>query len=250
MKVEVTTSEVRQELEASFGPNIIYNLDRIDMTLDEAELILKDDLTIRKMMSFKVNGKAFSSIGPAQIREAYETWVAENKVPESWSYRVVSIRDSDPEAGRVASRRIRRMLTDKGVSFEEVKERAESEQQIFGSTTLTVSDELANTPTDLSDAYKEALEELKPGEFSEPISQVSRKDSTTVYRIFYLASVQEETVPPLRDVETKIKNMLYSKAMEKEGLKYTSYLRNHFTVSDEPFKQLPKSFEPFALNPK
>lgn len=250
MKVEVTVSEVRKELEANFGPNIISNLDRIDMTLDEAESILKDDLTIRKMMGYKVNGRAFTSIGPNQIREAYEEWAKENRTPELWKYRVVTVRDSDKEAGQVVAKRVAKLLKEKGVAVEEVKERAQEEKALFGSTTLTVSEEFATPVGDIAANYKEALDALSTGEFSDPVAQVSRSDASTVYRIFYLAGKSEEKLPTLSEVENQIKNMLLSKAIEKEGNQYTTYLRNHFTVSDEEFKQLPKDYQPFALVPK
>jgi hypothetical protein len=249
MKVEVTVSEVRKELESNFGPNIISNLDRIDMTLDEAEHILKDDLLIRKMMGYKVNGRAFTSIGPNQIREAYEEWAKENKVPELWNYSVVTIRDSDKDAGNVAAKRIAKLLKERDVPISEIKERAASEKALFGSTTLTVSEELSLPVGEISTSYKEALEGLEEGQFSDPVAQVSRSDASTVYRIFYLAGKSEEKLPPLNEVENQIKNGLLSKAVEKEGNQYTAYLRKHFAISDEEYKQLPKDYQPFALVP-
>lgn len=250
MKVEVTASEVRKELESNFGPNIISNLDRIDMTLDEAESILKDDLLIRKMMGYKVNGRAFTSIGPNQVREAYEEWAKENQVPELWQYRVITIRDNDKEAGSVVAKRIAKLLKEKDVPVDEIKERAASEKALFGSTTLTVSEEFSLPLEEISASYKEELELLQAKEFSDPVAQVSRSDATTVYRIFYLAGKTEASLPTLADVENQIKNALLSKAMEKEGRQYTSYLRKHFTVSDEEYKQLSKDYQPFALVPK
>ena len=49
-KIEVSSGDVRQEMERSFGPNIIANLDKAGISFEEASKIMQEEIIIRRMI--------------------------------------------------------------------------------------------------------------------------------------------------------------------------------------------------------
>ena len=202
-KLNINSGEVRQEMEQLFGPNIITNLDKIGMSLDEALKIVKGDLTIRRMMLIRINSKAIRTIGPQDIRNAYEEYIKNNVKTDVWHYHVISIRDKDIAKGTKAADLLANIVKE-NPTLEVFKEKIKQLPGIEKSTAINVSDEYEHNELQLSPAYKEILLTLKAGAYSEPVSQRSRTDKTTVYRIFFLKEKVEGKVAAFNDIENEI----------------------------------------------
>ena len=247
-KLEVTASEVRQELEKSFGPNIIANLDKIDMNLDEAKEILQSEILIRKLMVYKVTGKAYRSINPQDLKNAYADWAKDNATPELFVYRVLTIRDGkDSEKGKSLSTLMHQWLKSGKGDFEEVKNYFEKLGVIPSSTKITVSEPLKIAKEEMSPEVKKIIDELDVKSFSNPIAQKSRRDNSVSWKIYVLDEVEKASIASFKEMEPKLRNDLMDKAITKEGKEYIDYLRSHYNVHDAYVSQLSQDFEPFNL---
>jgi hypothetical protein len=247
-KLEVTASEVRQELEKSFGPNIIANLDKIDMSLNEAKEMLKAETLIRKLMMFKVTGKAYRSINPQDLKEAYAVWTKENTVPENVVYRVLTIKDSrDGEKGRSIASLIHKWLRDGKGDLDQAKSAFDKLGILAETTKISASEPLKMAKADLLPEVEEILRTLSQGGFSDPIAQKSRRDDSVSWKIYSLEEVIQPASAPFKEVETKLREKLMDERITKEGKEYLDYLRNHYSVHDSYLNQLSTEWIPFSL---
>lgn len=248
-KLVVSPGDVRQEMETMFGPNIIENLDKVGLTFEEAYQMVLADITLKRMMYFRVQSKAVSQATPQKIREYYEKIARENIRDNEWIYRVVTVRHKDSTKAAETANTVKGLLDEDHISFEDLPAKLkelipESPKQ----PTVTVSEEYHTNEKELSDAFKQNLEALQPDSYSNPLPQKSRSDNSTVVRIFYLKEIKPGGAIPFKELEAKIKNVLIEEAIEKESDAYLSRLRQHFDAQEDQIDELMKSdYQPFIL---
>lgn len=243
-KVKVTNGEVRKEMEATFGPNIILNLDKAGITFDDAWKMMEDDILLRRMVGFRAQLKALKKITPQVVKNAYEEFAKNNIQPEKWQYQVIAIRDEDALKGETEANRIHQFLLNHHGSIEELSKAIENDS----STKITISELFTHEEKDLSPAYKEVLVSLSQNSFSAPIAQKSKKDKSTAFRIFYLKERTAAGAPTFNEVGKKIRYELLEEAIEKETIAYFEHLRKHYHVHENGFNELvAEGFEPFSL---
>jgi hypothetical protein len=248
VKLPISAGDVRQEMESMFGPNIIANLDKVGLTFDEAYKIVQGDITIRRMLYVRVHNKVMKQVTPQDVRVAYEQYTKDNVRSDVWKYNVVSIRDKDPVTGAETANISYKMLAEDSLPLNQLIQKIEDIQSLSKSSKVTISEEFQHNEKEISEAYKEILTKLQPGQFSQPISQISRADKSTVYRIFFLREIVHGGIIPFNEVENQLKDKLVDEAIGKETDKYLDKLRMHFDVKESYLKELvPDDFQPFAL---
>lgn len=248
-KLVVSNGDVRQEMESLFGPNIITNLDKVDLTFDEAFKMILADITIRRMMYFRVQSKAITQVTPQTIRKYYDEVAKDNIRDNEWVYRVISIRHRNPTTAAEMANMARHLLTEENLPLDELSDKLKAATAgLARPATFTVSEEFRTKEKELSDSFKQALAELTPNSYSAPIVQKSRADNSTIFRIFYLKDMHQGGIVPFRELEAKIKDRLIDQAIAKESDAYLNKLRQHFDVQDGQLKELLSSeYQPFSL---
>lgn len=242
IKVEITNGDVRQEMERLFGPHIVANLDKAGLSYEEASQIVKEDLLLKRMMGMRVHGKAARSVTPKQVRDLYETYAQEHRSPDSWSYRVISVKGKDPQLCSQTATALHQQLSNGILSLEELEK--STDNNLSG---CSISKEYIGTEKELSAAYRATLAALSPGSFSAPLEQTS-KNKEHLFRIFYLISFQPGGVPSFQELEPQLKNQLIEQRVEQEGELYMQKLKNRFKVEEENALILDEKFQPFSLS--
>jgi len=247
-KLQVTNGDVRQEMEALFGPNIIANLDKVGLTYDEAFKMLHGDIIIRRMLYLRANVKAMQLVTPRMIRDTYEEYAKKNIRPAEWLYYVISIRSEDPTQAAETANYAYHLLTQEGMPVSDIADKIKKQEALSKGVSFNVSEEYRHQEKDISSAYKASLLPLDKGSYSQPIAQKSRSDKSTVFRIFYLKDKTEGGIIPFKEVENELKEFLLSQAAAKESSAYILKLRQHFDVQDSHLKEMVSDdFQPFLL---
>ncbi len=237
VKMEISPADVRQEMEDLFGPNIIVNLDKIGINIEEATKIVHGDIAIRRMMFLRVTSKALGKVTPTSTRQLYEEFALRNTKPPAYTYNVITIRD--PILGKETAEKIYSALIEK-------KSLEESTKGLAG---VTVSEAFTHTEKEIAPQNVEIIKSVKVGEVSSPQTQKSRADNSTVYRLFYVTGYNDGSPPSYHDVEAKLKEGLLSKYIDDEQTAYFKRLRKHYAMKDSDLKALvPADFNPFSLN--
>lgn len=245
-KVPVSNGDVRQEMESIFGPNIIQNLDKINLSYDEAWKNVLSEITVRRMIFIRVNQKVMKLVTPQDVRTAYDQFAKENLRQDEWTYYVISVRDQDPEAAAAAAHTVHKLLEEK-TPISELSQKIKEGNLVGSTSVVNISQEFKHTEKDISEAYKNILSTLTTGEHSQPAAQKS-KDKSTVYRLFYLQDMKKGGMVPFAEVAEKIHNHLLDLGIDKETEAYLKRLRKHFDVQDAPLKEMLKEgYQPFAL---
>lgn len=240
-KLPVSSGDVRQEMEHLFGPNIIGNLDKIGMTFDEAWKIIQGDILIHRMLYIRVNSKAMREVTPKDVYAFYEEYAKDNIQLNQWDYQVITIRDKDPENGAIVANLAYELLTNEGVKLVDLPNELKK-LSIATSSQISISEPYHHTEKEVSTSYKQILEKMDPQNYSLPISQKS-KDNSTVFRLFFLESSTPGGAPPFRQVENKLKEKLIEKEASGKAKAYMEKLHKHFDVQ----LMIPEGFEPFEL---
>ncbi len=247
-KLTVNNGEVRQEMEHLFGPNIIANLDKAGLTIDEASKMVHNDIAMRRMFLYRVNSKAMRQVNPQDVRIAYEQYLKDHVRADEWVYNVVSVRGSDEAKSSNLAKHLYKLLSEQQVPLESVQQVAKEALGDDLNTTVNISSEFRHKEKDVSPAFKEILITLQPGTFSAPIAQKSRNDKSTVYRIFYLKDKVTDDPASFQEIAAKLKEDLIQKAIDVETQKYLDKLRQHFAIEKEQIENyIPEDFQPFIL---
>lgn len=242
-KLPLNSGEVRQEMETLFGPNIITNLDKIGLTFDEAHQIIQGDLTLQKMLFIRVHAKVLRSVTPIEIRNYYDEYSKAHATPDVWIYQTISIRHSDSKTSSTAAEMTHHLLVDEKVPLSELLAKADSILPKKEKLVVSVSEEYRHDEKTVSPAYREVLQNIAPGTYSNPIAQPSRNTKDSVYRIFYLKESIPGGLPTYASLENKLKQELMEKMTNTESKAYVDKLKKHFDVQD----LAPKDFQPFSL---
>ncbi len=247
-KMEVSRSDVRQDIEKQFGPNVIVNLDKVGISLDEARKMVEGDIILNRMLMLRARVKAAGRVNPKVLRQAYDVYSQTHRRPTQWTYQLISVRHPDPEKGASAGRILAGLLNGKQITPQALADDYQTLDAIDEDTKVTVSEEYIQDEGSVSDAYRDILSTLSPGTFSEPQAQQSRRSNSTVNRIFYVKEILPGGVIPFNEVEDELYNELMGDAMETETNAYLSRLRRRAGLdSDGATSLVPETFEPFVL---
>jgi len=233
-KITVNDGEVREELEQVFGPDVVFNIDKLSMTLEEAFELLKMELTVQKMTSIMVRSKAMTEVYPILMKKRYEKVRSENPPLNYWVYRVLSIRGQDHE--KVAQYAYQ-LMTEQGLAFEDLAQAVQEE-----GIELAYSEEFRQKEQDLSLSYRAVLETLSAGVASVPIS------SQKVSRLLCLKSIERVDPPAFKEMEEEIKRELTQEAFLRYNKEYRQKLRKLYGVTDDYLSSvIPNDLQPFTL---
>lgn len=247
-KLPLSNGDIRQEMEDTFGPNIITNLDRAGITYDEAWEILKGDLLLKRMMYVRVNGRVMKRITPMIVKSYYNEWAKEHSAEPQWRYRMISIRSDNPEVGAEAAKKVYALVTEKGVPVEELTATVKSDGSFPPNIGINVSEEYLHKNKEIAPENQVILGSLSAHQISTPVAQASRRDKTVVNRLFFLTEKIPGGAPPYHEVQAKLKNELIDKESDKETDLYIQKLRRHYNISEQFLKEsIPDDFQPFVL---
>lgn len=249
LKIPISAGDVRQEMEALFGPNIITNLDKIGLTFDEASKMVLADLTIRRMMYIRVHSKALNQVTPQLIRNYYEDYAKDNIRDNEWIFNVISVRHRNSKKAEDAAHLAYRLLAVEHTPLADLQNKMkEHSPETPRPPTVAISEEFHTKEKELSEAFKKTLTALQQDSYSEPVAQKSRADNSTIYRIFYLKSMVPGGTIPFNELESKIRDTLIEQAVEKESAVYLTKLRQHYDVQEAQLKEMLSSdIPPFTL---
>lgn len=247
-KLPIANGDIRQEMEMSFGPNIVMNLDKAGLTFDEAWKMMKNDILLKRMVHYRANARAIRQVTPQDIRKAYEEYSKDHILPEKWEYTVVSIRDNDVARGAETANLAHQLLVQQTAKLENLIDEIKASNNVAEEIKISVSDAFSHTEKELSPAYLDVLANMNAETFSQPVAQKGR-DKNTVYRIFYLKKHTQAGPPLFQDVANNLKEVLLDVAVEKETMAYLNKLREHYHVQESGELQmlLSEGFEPFIL---
>jgi hypothetical protein len=248
-KMEVTTGDVRQELEASFGPNIIASLDQVGISYEEAAKMIQGDILLRRMIGARVNGKAVRLVTPTKVRKAFEDYLQdpENARLTIWNYRVLTVKDRTLQKSEEVAKAAYRLLME-GVSLEDVTATLKERKLLGRKGKVTVSAVIKNNEKELSAAYKQALNGMESGMYSQPFSHKSRAENATVYRIIFVNEKFPGGYPSFKEMENVLKERLLNDVADQETEEYIQKLRKHYHLRESDLQEMiPADYQPFIL---
>jgi hypothetical protein len=239
-QVEITDGDIREELEKLFGPNVVLNIDKLDLSYDEAWKLLKDELTVRRMNMMMVRSKAMNEIHPKKLRELYEKYLSENPGKEEWVYKIVTVRSHDEEKGREAAFSVAQL------TVEEIEQSLSIVCEMYPEVQVMISEEYKRSSEAISESHKKIVESLTSKQTSEPVFQEQKGEK--IFRIFCLLDKITSTPLPFNAVKDNLHHELFTKSITQHTKNYIEKLRERYGLTEKYLSQaIPEDFEPFAL---
>ena len=248
-KVEISSGDIRQEIESSFGPNIIANLDKAGMSYEEASKMMQEELIIRRMMGGRVHVKALSEVTPIKIKRAYEEFVQDpkNMRHTQWSYQIITIKDGDAKKTEAAARAVYQMLLD-GIPLDQLLVQLKQKKVLGKKGKVTISTILKNHDEEISEDYRKVMAELDTGMYSQPFAHKSRQSKAPLYRILLIHEKIAGGVPSFKEMEGPLKNKLLDLVVMEKETEYLNKLKQHYHVDiKDILSSLPPDYQPFVL---
>jgi len=242
-EIKISDGEVREDLENRFGPNIMTNLDKVNLQYEEAREIIRNELTTQQLIGMKVHAKAFQIITPQVIKAAYDDYLEKNPPEDEWKYQVLSIRGKEKETCETIAEKASILLEDHTRSLESVVEELDEE-----GISVSVSDDYSGTTPKISKLHFDVIKALTPDTYSPPVSQVSRFDNSNVVRIFHLKDMVKNLPKVFDEMHDKLKNELLFETSDKEKTSYIKALKVRFGYDKhDPKFELPEDYRPFVI---
>jgi hypothetical protein len=224
LKVTVTDGEVHETLRDRFGPNVMGNLEKFNLSYDEALEIIRTDLLVQRMSWFRVNLKALQSVGPKIVKSTYQELCEQNPATNHFRYRVLTLQAPTQEAADQLHARMRTRL-EEGLDEEAVVAELVKEKQI-------------------SEQLRTQLLSLTPGTLTQPSYNEARQN----YRVLLLKERVAAVPPPFSTVASKIEDQLVERAVARESERYLHKLRQLYSIDDRSIaERLPAGYQPFSL---
>lgn len=249
-KIEVSSGDIRQEMETSFGPNIIENLDKVGMSFDDAANIMEGDILIGRMLSYRANARALKAVTPLKVRQAYEEYIKDpnNIRHNQWRYQVITVKDRNPKKTEDTANKAYQLLIEEKTPLNQLVTTMREKKFLGRKAKVTISAEIVNNEKEVSESYKQILSGMEPGIFSQPSMQKSRANNTTVYRIFYVIEKIPGGAPTFNEMENKLRDQLLEQVSNQETVAYLSRLRHHYRQRDQDLQDtIPADYQPFTL---
>lgn len=248
-EIKVSDGDVRETLQERLGPNVMSSLDKLGLTYEEARAMIHSEMIVERMTWFKVTSKVMQNVSSQDIKASYQERFLKTSPEEQWKYQVLSIRANDPQVGEKIAEKAYALLAQKKMELAAVAEELKQEKNLDPSVAFTISQDYEVPTKALSASLKDVLASLTVNSYSPPISQVSRTDKGTVYRIFYLKDHIKQEPPSFAKMAEKLKDELREKEFEKENDAYLSRLRERYGYDEKHLQEeISEDFQPFSLN--
>ena len=244
LEIKISDKEVREELLARFGPNVMQTLDKIGIPFEKAKQLTHNDMAIERMTWYRVHSKAHELITPKHIKLAYKEYLASNPATNELEYQVLSIRSQDRKAAQALADKAFTLLKEKKAPFSSLATQLPEVMDV----SVSISDSYHVKESELSKTHKNVLTTLTPGSISTPSSQVSRFDNSEVFRIFYLKSENKTNPRTFEEMENELRQQLFSKAVGIKTDEYVAKLRKQYGYDDKNLEEIvPENFQPFSI---
>ncbi|NGX36086.1 MAG: hypothetical protein K1000chlam1_00923 [Candidatus Anoxychlamydiales bacterium] len=244
-ELKLQDAELREEMEARFGPNILLKLQTLGLTYDEAMINTKEEMIIQRMVYYFVKSKADQKLTPSAIRNAYRLYCNENPAHKIYSYHVISIRSKDENISKKASQNVLTILKEKDIDTKDFETTFKGLEKDYKGCTINTSKLFKQSSKDLAPSHQKTLSNLEKNTFSESISQTSRFNNQKVDRIFYLKDLEEIDLKTFDEMSKQLKDDLLQTYLITESQEYFSKLKNQYHV--EKNQHISKDFMPFIL---
>ncbi len=246
-QLEVSNGDVREEMEEMFGPDVIKNVNSAGLTVQEAQKMIRSDIILRRMLYFRVKSRAYLSITPQDIEEAYNEMASDLGAREEISWQAITFKAPKEAVAKQAAFDGFQLLTQGEATPENVKDELIKKGSLKKDkdVTITSSQIFTHRKSELSRDLLELFNKLPPGVCSEPKEQRSRTDYSQVWKIYLVKGRKVGEMPQIHDMEAQIREMLTQEQIEALSEEYITNLRKHFGVNYEEIDHELQDYEPF-----
>lgn len=244
-ELKISDAEIREEIELKFGPNVMLNLNKANISYEDAMKMTKDEMLIQRMMYYFIKTKADQKITPSAIRNAYRLYCKENPPIETWSYYTISIKSADDKTSKEVAEKALTLFKEKALDPKDLETSLKDIEKTYENCQITISNLYNVTSKEIAASQQKILNSLQKNSYSDLICQTSRSTNKKTNRIYYLKDYEKKETQSFEEVSNKLKENLLNQALVEESEKYFTKLKEQYQVDRNP--NITKDFTPFSF---
>jgi len=242
-ELKLTPTEIREELLQRFGPNLMANLEKYNLSYEEALKMTKEDMLMQRMYWNFIRAKAEQKVTPSALKNAYRLYLLQNPTYHKYSYNVITVNSQDEND---LPQRLTSLLKEKNDDPLNFKDEIKNLETQYPKTKISISDRFNLTSKEISSSHKAILEKLSANSYSDAISQTSKFNKEQVKRIFYLKDLEVIDPESFQEMSQKIKDDISQKYLTEEANIYFDKLKKEFSVEKNSIVDS-KEYTPFVI---
>lgn len=213
-QLHIEKNEIRDELIARFGTNYIINLDNAGLSYKDVCAKIEKEITVQRMIYYKVHYQARQQLTPAAIKQAYRQYLQENPNHELLSFEVYNFKAEEMDHLAHACELVQN-------NREEAKQLMQW-QDWPQDVSFTVSYQQDIPSNKLSQQYNQQLQTLEEGQFSSLLDYSTQKKKS--YKLFFLTAKKSVEPKSFSQIKDELEQKLYQQYVAQATQRYFTQL--------------------------
>lgn len=241
LKIKIPEGEVNEEVLRRFGPEVTKRLHEMNLTPDEARIIVERDLIVSRLVGSRATMKAIQQITPERVHLAYRNYLEKNPEQAKLEYSFISVRGDNEKEKEACVQKAHKLLQTQSISSV-----VEALKADFSDLRISASKNISAEEENISPEHRTILQSLTEQAVSDPVKQTSK--SGTVYRVFHLAKRDEIKPQSLENMFDQLQNKLLQDEVAQERTKFLNKLREKYDVTEQSGAiTIPSDYVPFEI---
>lgn len=240
-QITLSNGDVREELEALYGPNVLLALHEENISLDEAQQMLREDLLYRRVLAYFVQVPIYSAITPSVLKKAYEEKAVELSSQKGWVWRSITLKGKNGAITEKSADALYEKLSRREVKLRDLVQQKDDEVEI------SVSSQYRSHEKDISSSVASILKELPLATFSKPVSVSLKGGEGKGFRIYIVDDYIAPQVPQLFEMEGELRGEIALPEVLQKSQEFFTELRKQYHAKYTLLEKDLIALEPFVL---
>lgn len=238
---EVSHGDIREEMEALFGPNVLLALYDAKVPFEDAYEMVKQEIMMRRLVSFYVKGAVLASLTPQKVKERYLEKLEKSSPQEKIVWHILSLKAPAEMDAKALMEGIVSSLNTSASTFEKEKE------MVPANCELTLSPLFVTESAQVSPALKPILDTLEANRWSAPLPAKETKNGMVKWNAYLVKERKKGEKVPFSSVEEAIREEMSGPLLEEKRIAFMADLAQKYDVLFAMSDKEMDAYHPFSL---
>lgn len=238
---EVPHGDVREEMEAIFGPNVLLALYDAKVPFEDAYDMVRQEIMMRRIVSFYVKGAVLASLTPQKVKERYREKYEQTLPQEKIVWHILSLKTPAEIDSKALMEKIVSSLNEGASTFEKEKETVPENCE------LILSPLFVTESAQVSPAIKPILDGLETNRWSAPLPAKEMKNGVAKWNAYLVKERKEGEKIPFSNVEDAIREEMAGPLLEEKRVAFMNDLAQKYDLLFAMSEKEMDAYHPFSL---
>jgi len=239
--MEVQHGDIREELEGIFGPNVLLALYDAKVPVDDAHEMVRQEIMMRRILSFYVKAAVLASVTPQRVKERYRVKYENMALQEKISWRILALKAPAEVDSQQLVNKLIFSLNEGKSTFEEEK------AALPENCELTISPLFVTESSQIAAGLKPILDAAEKNIWTAPLQSKDMKNGIVKWNSYLVQERTQGEKIPLSAVEDEIREELVGPVLEERKRVFVNDLLKKYDVIFTMSEKEMETYKPFSL---